>query len=59
MYELKIKELDYVIDQNVSFESLSSLPLLTWEEEYKMLKHNHLKAMESFLDDKMEPEKSM
>lgn len=38
MYELKVNELDYIIDQNASLESLSELPLLTWEEEYKIQK---------------------
>ena len=32
MYELDIKDFDYVVDEKVTFEELSELPLMKWED---------------------------
>jgi hypothetical protein len=32
IYELELKDFDYVLDHSVSFEELSELPLVHWEE---------------------------
>lgn len=33
LYELQVQEAEYVIDQDIQFESASELPLITWEQQ--------------------------